>query len=87
MKFELDLIVKHDGKEYNVVGEAKVYRDYIDYDLEGFDGHWEWNIDDVSYTVFDEEDNDVTDTEVSAKLEDKIVETVFDMLEKEKYAV
>ena len=80
MHFEFDIKVKNEGREYNVVGTTKMYRDYVDADPEGFDGHWQWAIDSLEYSVFDEEDNDVTDTAISEAIADKIVDKLYDMV-------
>lgn len=87
MHFEFDITVEHKNKKYNVVGDTKVYRDYINADPEGFGGQWEWFIDTMDYSVFDEEDNDVTDEPISARIEDNIVEKIYEMIDEgDKYA-
>lgn len=83
MHFEFDIHVTYNDKKYNVVGDTKIYRDYVDADPEGFDGQWEWFIDTMNYSVFDEEDNDVTDDPVSVKLEDNIVDKIYKLIDEE----
>jgi hypothetical protein len=83
MHFEFDITVKHEDKNYNVVGDTKIYRDYVNANPEGFDGQWDWFIDTMNYSVFDEQDNDVTDNPVSNKLEDHIVEKIYKMIDEE----
>ena len=58
MHFEFDINVKHNDRSYNVVGDTKIYRDYVGADPEGFDGQWEWFIDMMDYSVFDDQDNE-----------------------------
>lgn len=83
MHLEFDIVVKHKDKKYNVVGDTKIYRDYVNADPEGFDGQWEWFIDSMDYSVFDEEDNDVTDNPVTNELEDSIVDKLYQLIDEE----
>lgn len=86
MHFEFDITVSHDNKKYNVVGDAKAYRDYVNADPEGFHGQWEWQLDGMTYSVYDNEDGkNVTDNlALWTKIEDNVVDQVYRLIEERK---